>query len=214
MTLFEKIYTGLCILFSVLIVLGNLTYQKFVALPLGGLHLLELSVGALLYPLTFLITDLIAEFYGPERARFCIRFAIFINCLVVLILFGMDRLRATEWSTLDDNAFHRAFGVYGIAFIGSTLAFYISQSIDIRLYLWIREKTNGRYLWLRNNGSTAVSLFLDTCIVLGVMTVFGVFSIDRLGVLVASSYCFKLFFTIVCTPLFYGCVFVTKKLVD
>ena len=72
----EKIYTGLCVLFSVLIVVGNLTYQKFVILSILPFHTFEISVGAVLYPLTFLITDLITEFYGKEKARFCVRFAV------------------------------------------------------------------------------------------------------------------------------------------
>src|SRR3990167_8887005 len=114
----EKIYTSLCILFSVLIVMGNLTYQKFVALPILPFHTFELSVGAIIYPLTFLITDLIAEFYGKERARFCVQFAISMNVLVAILIGGMDILQATEWSKIDNHTFHKDFGLYGVAFIG------------------------------------------------------------------------------------------------
>ncbi|MGL6187432.1 MAG: queuosine precursor transporter, partial [Holosporales bacterium] len=62
MTKDEKIYTGLSVLFTSLLVLGNLTYQKFIVIK-TPLHHFELSVGAVLYPLTFLLTDLITELY-------------------------------------------------------------------------------------------------------------------------------------------------------
>ena len=198
----EKIYTSLCILFVSLIMLGNLIYQKFVSLQLP-LYKFELSVGVILYPLTFLITDLITEFYGKEKAQFCIKSAIFINILVVIIIAFMDYLPATEWSKIDDKTFHGVFGYYGVAFIGSIVACYISQAIDVRLYLLIRNLTKGRYLWLRSNGSTCISLFIDTTIVIGVMTIFGIFSSDYIWTLIINSYSWKLFFTICSTPLFY-----------
>ena len=58
--MYDKIYTFFCTTFAVLIITGNLTYQKIVKLDF--FYDLELSVGAIIYPFTFLITDLIAEF--------------------------------------------------------------------------------------------------------------------------------------------------------
>ena len=69
----DKIYTTLCVVFAVFIVVGNLIYQKFVFLPILPFHTFELSVGAITYPLTFMLTDLIAEFYGKNKANFCVR---------------------------------------------------------------------------------------------------------------------------------------------
>ncbi|RZI46131.1 queuosine precursor transporter [Candidatus Finniella inopinata] len=207
MTTAEKIYTSLCILFSVLLVIGNLTYQKFVSLPLP-FHTFQLSVGAVLYPLTFLLTDLIAEFYGKERANFCVRFAIIVNTLAAFIIAGMSILEATRWSKIDDATFHKVFGFYSIAFMGSLIACYTAQAVDIILYLWIRKLTNGKHLWLRNNGSTAISLFIDTTIVIGFMTAFGILPPEHMSLLIYNSYLYKLFFTICSTPLFYGGVWV------
>ncbi len=210
MILSEKIYTGLCALFSVLLVIGNLTYQKFVSLPVP-FHTFELSVGAILYPLTFLLTDLIAEFYGKEKANFCVRFAIVMNTLAACIVAGMDNLEATWWSKIDNPTFHKVFGSYSIAFMGSLIACYTAQAVDITLYLWIRKITKGKYLWLRNNGSTAISLFIDTFIVISFMTAFGILSIEHMEALIVNSYLFKLFFTVCSTPLFYLGVGVIRK---
>ena len=66
----EKIYTGLCIFFVSLIVLGNMVYQKFVSLQFP-FYKFELSVGTILYPLTFLVTDLIVECYGKKSSILC-----------------------------------------------------------------------------------------------------------------------------------------------
>ncbi|WP_010299986.1 queuosine precursor transporter [Candidatus Odyssella thessalonicensis] len=202
----EKIYTGLCTLFCVFILLGNLTYQKFVVLSVPLLPVLELSVGAILYPLTFLLTDLIAEFYGKERANFCVRFAVVINVITVLIITGMDLLPATSWSKIDDATFHKVFGFYGVAFMGSMIACYTSQSIDISLYLWLRKLTKGKYLWLRNSSCSAICLFVDTLTVIGIMSLFGLLPTKQLWSIVGNSYSWKFLSMLLSTPLFCYCV--------
>ena len=58
--------------------------------------------------------------------------------------------------------FHDVFGYYGVAVIGSIIACYTSQVIDVGLYLYISKLTNGQHLWLRNIVSTGISLFIDT----------------------------------------------------
>jgi uncharacterized integral membrane protein (TIGR00697 family) len=210
----DKIYTTLCVLFAVLIVMGNLVYQKFVFLPIFPFHTFELSVGAILYPLTFLLTDLITEFYGKNKANYCVKLAIIMNIMVALIIMFMDKLSATEWSKIDNFTFHKVFGFYSVAFIGSIIACYIAQLIDITIYLWIRKLTHGKWLWLRNNGSTAISLFVDTSIVIGIMTVFGILPVNQMLMLIVNSYTFKIFFTICSTPLFYLSVMGIRKVIN
>lgn len=208
----DKIYTTLCVVFSLFIVVGNLIYQKFVFLPILPFHIFELSVGAITYPLTFMLTDLIAEFYGKNKANFCVRLAIVMNIIIALVIMMMDKLNATEWSKIDNITFHKVFGLYSVAFIGSIIACYIAQLVDITIYLWIRKLTGSRWLWLRNNGSTAISLFIDTCIVINFMSMFGILPIDRIWPLIINSYLFKLFFTVCSTPLFYACVGIIRWL--
>ncbi|WHA04462.1 queuosine precursor transporter [Candidatus Bandiella numerosa] len=173
-------------------------------------HAFELSVGAILYPLTFLVTDLLAEFYGKEKARFCVRLAIIMNILVAIIIAGMDLLPASSWSKIDQATFHKVFGLYAVSFMGSIIACYISQAVDISLYLWIRKITKGRYLWIRNNGSTAISLLIDTSTVITFMTIFGVLPKEQILSLIINSYSFKLFITIYSIPLFYLCISIIK----
>lgn len=198
----EKIYLSLCLSFVTLIMLSNIVYQKIVVLHLR-FYEFELSAGAILYPLTFLITDLITEFYGKTKAQFCVKLAIFVNLFVVLIIAFIDYLPATTWSKIDNSTFHEVFGYYAVPFVGSMLACYIAQTFDVRLYLLIRHITKGKYLWLRSNVSTCISLLLDTTIVIGIMTLFGILPYVQIWSLIGNSYSWKLLFTICSTPLFY-----------
>ena len=151
----EKIYTCLSVLFAILIVIGNLTYQKFISLPIIST---ELSVGAILYPLTFSLTGLIAEFYGKVKARFCVKLSLIMNIITAIIIIFMDNLNAVSWSKVDNEIFHTVFGKYLVNLIASITACYIAQLIDIRIYLRIKNITKNKFLWLRNNCSTIISL--------------------------------------------------------
>lgn len=203
----EKIYLGLCILFSSFLMIGNITYQKFVTLDISWIHSFELSVGALIYLITFLITDLIAEFYGLERAKWCIRFALLNNILMATVIGMMDMLPATNWSKLSNQEFHRVFGYYSVSLIGSLLACYISHQADVKIYLWIKKMTRGRMLWIRNNLSTGISLFFDTCIAIGFLSYFHVLQVEHISTLIFNSYVWKLLFTVLSTPIFYMSVY-------
>lgn len=208
----DNVYLILCVMFSVMIVSGNLVYQKFIELPLSSLYTFELSVGAMFYPLTFLLTDLITEFYGKDKANLCVKLGIAMNLLIMGLVSLMDSLTSTTWSPVDDQTFHRVFGFYSVAFIGSLLACYTAQSVDIILYTWIRRLTGAKWLWLRNNGSTAVSLFIDTAIVISFMTFFGALPTAHMGTLIWNSYVYKVCFTVLSTPLFYMSVYGLRKL--
>ena len=211
MTKPEKLYVFFCVFFSGLTVIGNVTYQKFVTLPLGEFYTFTLSVGAIVYPFTFLVMDLLTEFFGREKASFCITLSAGMNILASFVLFCMDCLRATPWSKVNDEVFHEVYGLYGIAFFGSIVALYVAQKLDISLYLWIRRLTRNRFLWLRSSGSTAISLFADTCIVIGILTFFHILPREQMGILIMGSYLFKAFATVVTIPLFYLCVWSIRR---
>ncbi|MBM3633176.1 MAG: queuosine precursor transporter [Alphaproteobacteria bacterium] len=203
MNISDKIYLSLCTLFSVLIVMGNLIYQKFVSISIFPFYPLELSVGAILYPVTFMLTGLISEFFGATKVKFCIHLAICMNILIALIIIGMDFLEATEWSRVSTETFHKVFGYYNIAFIASLIACYIGQRLDAILYLWIHRITGKKWLWLRSYASSTLSLFVDTCIVIGILTLFSILPKERMGMLIIHTYLFKSFFIICCSPLIY-----------
>ncbi len=145
------------------------------------------AVGVLPYPLTFLCTDLISEFYGRRRANWVVTVGLILNVWVVFILWlggvmpevpAMDaetglppvaNLTIDSGGTLVDNdgfAFYRIrFLTFG-AVVASMLAYLAAQFCDVYLYHFWKRLTRGRHLWLRNNGSTMVSQLIDTVAVI------------------------------------------------
>jgi uncharacterized integral membrane protein (TIGR00697 family) len=160
-----------------------------------------------------MLTDLIAEFYDKKRANFCVRLAIGMNVVAALIVTGMDNLQATTWSKIDNTLFHKVFGLYGLSFVAIIFACYVAQRIDISLYLWIKKITNGKWLWLRNNGSTAISLFVDTFTAISLLTILGIFPKDQMWLIMLNSYSYKLFATVCNTPIFYILVGIIRKFI-
>ena len=136
-----------------------------------------------------------------------------MNVLVVAMISLMDVLNATSWFPVDKITFHRVFGFYSVAFIGSILACYVAQSIDIVLFLWIRRFTGAKWLWLRNNGSTAVSLLIDTTVVISFMTFFGALPKIHMATLIWNSYVYKVCFTVLSTRLFYIGVYMLRTII-
>lgn len=132
MNLKNKIYIFLCLNFTALIIIGNLIYQKYVYLNFFGMHKFALSAGTVFYPITFLISDLIAEFYGKAGAKFCIRVTIIISIFISIIISFIANLEATPWSKVNDQNFNDIFAGFNIAFASSIIANYFAQIIDIR----------------------------------------------------------------------------------
>lgn len=79
--------------------------------------------------------------------------------------------------------------------------------------MFIRNFTKGKYLWMRNNVSTAISLLVDTTIVITLMTILGRIEYENMYLLIWNSYSWKLFFTIFTTPLFYIAVKLIRRLI-
>ena len=142
-----------------------------------------------------------------KKANFCIRLAICMNVLVTIIIMFVSYLPATDWSKINDETFNKVFSYYSVAFLASIIACYIAQAIDVNLYVWIRKLTKEKYLWLRSNVSTCISLFIDTTIVISFMAMFSIFPIEQIWKLIINSYIWKLFFTLCCTPLVYLSIF-------
>ncbi len=136
-----------------------------------------------------------------------------MNIMAALIVTSMNVLEATPWSRVDNAMFHTVFGSYGWAFIGIIIACYTAQVVDITLYLWIKKITRGKWLWLRNNGSTAVSLFVDTFIAIHFLTFLGLFPKEQMWLIILNSYSYKLTATILNTPVFYVMVGTIRRFI-
>jgi len=204
----QQIYLYLAALFITSLVVSNLIFQKFFywypfQSTLFGSQLFELSVGILPYPITFLITDLISEIYGKKKANQVVVAGIFASFFSMAILLMADAVPAMDSSPIDDNTFKKVFSLSPLAVLASMLAYLAAQFIDIRIYHFWKQLTGGRMLWLRNNFSTFSSQFLDTFLVVGLLSVFKILPWDLFWGLVLSGFLFKVLVALLDTPLLY-----------
>ena len=103
-----NLYVILCSIFCTIIVTGNLIFQKFIQLDFFG-YVFEVAVGVLLYPITFLISDLVTEFYGKLYAKLMIKTAVICSIMVLGVVSLSDWCFAASWSVVDDETFHKVF---------------------------------------------------------------------------------------------------------
>jgi len=127
-----------------------------------------LSIGIIPWPVVFLTTDLINEYYGREGVRrLTFLTAILIVYAFILLYLGMQ-FNSASFSPVNNEAFNMVFGQSMWIIVGSITAFLSSQLLDVIVFLAIKRKTGARMLWLRATGSTIISQLIDTFIVAGI----------------------------------------------
>ena len=134
-----------------------------------------LTCGVLLWPLEFVITDIINEFYGPKAVRRISYTAITLIAYAFLMFYLSIHIPAADFwvgsgkaQGIDNmqNAFNGIFGQGLWIIIGSLVAFLFSQLVDVYVFHKIKQKTGDKMIWLRATGSTLVSQLVDSYIVL------------------------------------------------
>ena len=214
----DRIYLLLGGIFIASLISSNLIFQKFFFwTPFAFLansdsgnwlswlseYTFELSVGILPYAITFLVTDIISEIYGREKANRVVMVGFISSIFIMGVVMVGDLVSATQWSPVDDSVFHRVFGLFGPAVFASMTAYITAQFIDIRIFHFWKRKTNNRHLWLRNNGSTIFSQLIDTLSVLFLLCSFGVIDWVRFYPLLLNGFLFKVLVALIDTPFFY-----------
>lgn len=122
---------------------------------------IDFSVGIFAYPVTFLITDIIEEVHGKKKAQN----TVYAGLVSLLFVLGITFLALKLPSATRDffpAEYSKIFGISLRIMIASAIAFLLSQTHDVWAFNFWKEKTKGRFLWLRNNLSTMVSQFIDT----------------------------------------------------
>jgi len=211
----EKLYIILSAIFIASLVSCNLIFQKFFQIelwiPFYGNYIFEQSVGLLAYPITFLVTDIISEIYGQNKANQVVTAGLFASVFMLLVITVADFIPMAPWSPVDSITFSKVFGLSGAAVLASMLAYLIAQYIDIRIFHFWKKLTNGKHLWLRNNASTIFSQFVDTFSVLFLLCSFDVISWDRFSILLLNGFLFKVFFAAFDTPIIYALTYAIRK---
>ena len=212
----QKLYFFLSSIFITALVVSNLIFQKFFSwypfnFEVFGIKLFELSVGVLPYPVTFLITDIISEIFGKRKANQVVVMGILASIFSIGLLLLGDVLPASSSSPIDDKTFNLVFSASPLAVLASMSAYLIAQFLDIRIYHFWKQLTQGKYLWLRNNFSTFSSQIIDSTTVIALLCIFDILAWDLFLGLVLSSITFKIVVAVIDTPLLYIFVGLIRK---
>ncbi len=188
------------------------------------------AVGVLPYPVTFLCTDLISEFFGRKRANAVVIVGLILNIWVVAILWLGGMLPGWETFDADGRMVRDAadrlpvfFEVRALTFgaVGaSMIAYFAAQFCDVQVFHFWKRLTKGKHLWLRNNASTLVSQMIDTVAVILITYYFTENSLrmvesqpvwfQLLVTYILAGYVFKLVAALLDTPLIYLAVYLLK----
>ena len=169
-----------------------------------------MTAGVIAFPVTFIVTDLMNEYFGKKG----IRFVTLVGMVMIIFEFFLLQIAmavpTASISPVPDEAFNTVFGASGRVIFGSLVAYLIGQFADITLFHWLRGLTRGKHLWLRATGSTFGSQFLDTFIVLLVAFV-GQLSFQEIVAITLFNYGYKFIIAIVITPVIYAAHWVMDK---
>ncbi len=186
-------------------------------IPLGGQVLdFNMSAGVLNWPIVFITSDLINEYFGRKGVRrISFLTAGFIVYMFVTVYATTLLPPAQFWLDLNredaagnafniNEAFSRIFRQGLGIMIGSITAFLLGQLLDVSVFTWLRRRTGSKHIWLRATGSTMFSQLVDSFVVIAIaFYVFGNWSVDQVLAVGTVNYLYKGAIAILTTPLLY-----------
>lgn len=196
----DVVYLLLAGIFIATALLGELTGGKLIQV---GPFLM--SVGIIPWPVVLLTTDIMNEFYGRHGVRRITLMTVALIIFTFLVLFLESRIPAAAVSAVSDAQFMAVFGQSMWIIVGSIIAFLISQLVDVSIFWAVRQRTGGKWLWLRTSGSTAVSQLVDSLVITGIaFWLPGKLSVVDFLRLASANYSYKLLIAVAMTPFIYA----------
>ena len=208
----DKLYIILAGIFIASLVTCNLIANKFVTVDLG-FKVFIVSAGILPYPLTFLVTDLISELYGQRKANLVVFSGFIASMFVLLFLWLGGQFNAIPSSIVGDDIYNMVFQNAWRIIAASMVAYLFAQFIDVKIFHFWKKLTNGKHLWLRNNGSTVASQLVDTTLVICILFV-GVWESNQIFSAIVDGWLFKMLMAFIDTPIIYGIIHLLKGKID
>ena len=208
----DQFYLVLSGIFIASLVTCNLIANKFVTVDLG-FRVFIVSAGILPYPLTFLVTDLISELYGQRKANLVVFSGFIASLFVLLFLWLGGQFSSIPDSLVSDEIYNSVFQNAWRLIAASMIAYLFAQFVDVRIFHFWKKLTNGKHLWLRNNGSTIASQLVDTTLVICILFV-GVWNTDQILSAIIDGWIFKMLMALLDTPIIYGIIYLLKGKID
>ena len=194
----------------VFVVLSGIFITNAVVAELIGGKLIQMgpfvmSMGIVPWPVVFLTTDLINEYFGEKGVQ---KLSLLTACLIgysfLILLIALQIPAAKNISPVSDTQFGAVFGQSMWIIVGSIIAFLLSQLVDVWLFHFLKSKTGHKKIWLRSTGSTVISQLIDSFVVLGIAFYLpGKISFEVFVTSALTGYTFKLILAVVLTPLIY-----------
>ena len=202
----------------VFVILAGIFITNAVVAELIGGKLIQIgpfvmSIGILPWPIVFLTTDLINEYFGEKGVK---KLSFITACLIAyafIILFMALTIPAAKGiSPVNDEQFQVVFVQSMWIIVGSIIAFMVSQLIDVSVFWFFKNRTGDKKIWLRTTGSTIISQLFDSFIVLGIaFWLPGKIDFDTFISSALTGYIFKLSVAVLLTPLIYAGHHLIKK---
>jgi uncharacterized integral membrane protein (TIGR00697 family) len=212
-----QLFVVLAGVFVTSLTVGDIIGPKLFEVHLGPIDAI-MSAGMLPFPVTFLLTDILNEFYGKRAARFITWVGFFMAIFAFAVITAAVQV---PWAALTqgpgytgtvEGAFNNVFGGSQRILAASMVAYLVGQFSDIAVFNLLKRLTKNKMLWLRATGSTVVSQLIDTVVVQFIAWT-GVLSTGVIFNIIFTSYAVKLLVAIGLTPLIYaGHVLVERKL--
>lgn len=202
------LFVTLAAIFTTSLLIGDVIGNKVTQFSLLGLPI-TLSVGFIPFPITFLLTDLLNEFYGKRAARVVTWIGFGMACFAFLVISvallppWAPFTQAPDYGGVTQVHFDNVFGGSRRILISSLIAYLFAQFTDIAIFHLIKARSHNRFLWLRATGSTIVSQLIDTVIIQS-LAWYGLMSTGELINLITSSYFTKVGIAVGLTPLIYA----------
>lgn len=211
-----RLFVALAVAFCTALVVADIIGVKLFEVRLGSL-VAVMPVAMIAFPVTFVLTDLLHEFYGKKAARF----VTWLGLGMALFTFATLRIateidwapitRAPDYRGTVESAFNNVFSGSQRILIASMIAYLFGQFSDIAVFHLLKRLSNNRWLWLRATGSTVCSQLVDT-VVFQLIAWTGVLPSDVVLNIILTSYAVKLLVAVGLTPIIYAAHALVERL--
>lgn len=191
----EKNLIWLNCFFIASLLLANVVASKVISI---GYFVLPAAVVA--YPITFLCTDVIGELWGEKEANSTVKKGFIVQIFALLLLYIAILLPPAPFAKEFQIQFSAVLSNSARFVMASLCAYSVSQYCDVKLFHSLKKKFDGKYKWLRNNGSTMTSQLIDTAIFITI-AFYG--TVPDLFLMIVSQYVVKFCMALIDTPFFY-----------
>lgn len=192
---------------------GTLGITPFKLDLLGSTYSFNMTAGVLMWPMVFVMTDIINEYFGKNGVRLFSYIAAALVAYAFIAVYATIQIapadfwliKQTDTGMLNmQQAFAAVFGQGLWIIIGSLVAFLVGQLVDVYTFHLIKTKTGNKALWLRSTGSTLVSQFIDSFVVLIIaFYIGGDWPLKQVLAVGVVNYIYKFLVAIGLTPVLY-----------